>query len=141
MSILTRQQEFVEDFNFFDDWLDKYTHLMSLRKRLSPFPRDKKDQKHMIKGCQSKVWLCVDINDNLFTFYGISDSSIVSGLIALLLKVYNGSNAKEILESDISFMDLIGFSQHLSPARNNGLHSMINYVYNTALRHNDEKKS
>ena len=69
------------------------------------------------------------------------DSSIVSGLIALILKVYNGSNAREILESDISFMDRIGFSQHLSPARNNGLHSIINYVYKAALRHNDEKKS
>ncbi len=141
MSIKSRQQTLIEDFEFFDDWSDKYAYLISLGKTLPAFPEDKKNQAHMVKGCQSQVWFDVEIKEGKLIFYGISDAAIVSGLIGLLLKVYSDSDADEILASDTSFMDEIGLSQHLSPTRNNGLSAMINYIYKAAKDYADAQEA
>ncbi|WP_119329462.1 SufE family protein [Cysteiniphilum halobium] len=137
MTIEKRQQAIVEDFDFFDDWSDKYAYLIGLGKSLEPFPEDKKDEAHMVKGCQSQVWFDVVLNDGKLKFYAISDAAIVSGLIGLLLKVYSGVTPQEILASNTDFMSEIGLAQHLSPTRNNGLHAMINYIYGTAQKYVD----
>ena len=138
MSILSRQQTIVEDFDFFEDWSDKYAYLIGLGKTLPEFPADKKNEAHLIKGCQSQVWFDVELqNDAKLTFYGISDAAIVSGLIGLLLKVYSGATAQQIIASNTEFMKQIGLAQHLSPTRNNGLHAMVNYIYQTAQSYVD----
>lgn len=135
MNIETRQKALIEDFNFLDDWNDKYAYLISLGKKLEPFPEKKKNKFHLIKGCQSQVWFEVIFADGKLKFYAASDAIIVSGLIGVLLKVYNGSTAQEILASNTNFMEEIGLSKHLSPTRNNGLYAMINYIYGVARRY------
>lgn len=137
MTIKKRQQAIVDDFHFFDDWSDKYAYLIGLGKSLEPFPEDKKDEAHMVKGCQSQVWFDAILDDGKLTFYAVSDAAIVSGLIGLLLNVYSGSTPKEIVSSDTDFMSEIGLAKHLSPTRNNGLHAMINYIYGTAQKYVD----
>lgn len=138
MSIQSRQAALVDDFNFFDNWTDKYTYLISLGKSLSPFPEDKKDEAHKVKGCQSQVWFDVESEGGKLVFYGKSDAAIVSGLIGLLLKAYNHASANEIINSDTCFMEKIGLSQHLSPTRNNGLAAMVKYIYAKARQYADE---
>ena len=138
MSILSRQQAIVEDFDFFEDWSDKYVYLIGLGKTLPEFPADKKNEAHLIKGCQSQVWFDVELqNDAKLTFYGISDAVIVSGFIGLLLRVYSGATAQQIIASNTEFMKQISLAQHLSPTRNNGLHAMVNYIYQTAQSYVD----
>ena len=136
VNILEKQSTLVENFNFFDDWSDKYAYLIGLGKSLK-FPDDKKDQAHLIKGCQSQVWFDVQCLDGKLIFHAISDAAIVSGLIGLLLEVYNNSTPEEILNSDILFMETIGLSRHLSSTRNNGLHAMLNFIYASAKQHSD----
>ena len=133
MSISNRQKEIIENFNFFKDWSESYAYLISLGKNLPAFPNEKKNEAHLIKGCQSEVWFDVKLRNNgrLF-FYGASDATIVSGLIGLLIKVYSNANPKDIVVSNTDFMAEIGLAQHLSLTRNNGLNSMINYIYVTA---------
>lgn len=137
MAIKDRQEAIVKDFNFFDDWSDKYAYLISLGKSLAPFPKSKKDAAHMVKGCQSQVWFDATLSDGRLSFCGVSDAAIVSGLIGLLLKVYSDATAKEITESNTDFMTEIGLAKHLSATRNNGLHAMINYIYTTAQKYVD----
>ncbi|MFZ9035933.1 MAG: SufE family protein [Francisellaceae bacterium] len=132
MTISEKQQEIVENFGFFEDWSDKYAYLISLSKGLDDFPEDKKDEAHMVKGCQSQVWFDAEIIDGRLHFKGISDAAIVSGLIALLIKVYSDSMPSDIVASNTDFMQKIGLDQHLSATRNNGLHAMVSYIYNTA---------
>ena len=137
MSIEKRQKKIIDDFNFFDDWSCKYAYLISLGKALEPFPDDKKNDAFMVKGCQSQVWFDVTLIEGRLKFYAVSDSAIVSGLIGLLLKVYSGVTANEIIESNTDFMVEIDLAQHLSPTRNSGLHAMIHYIYTTAKRYVD----
>ena len=137
MSIIKRQKSIVDDFNFFEDWSDKYMYLIGLGKTLTPFPKDKKDEVHMVKGCQSQVWFDALLSDGRLVFFGISDAAIVSGLIGLLLTVYNDATPQEILDSNTDFMSEIGLAKHLSPTRNNGLHAMVSYIYTTAKKHVD----
>ena len=140
MSIQTRQQLFIENFEIFDDWSDKYSYLISLGKELDPFPKNKQCHKYMMKGCQSQVWFDFEARSNKLFFYGMSDAAIVCGLIRLLLKVYSGSSANEIINSDISFLSQIGLLKHLSLTRNNGLHAMINYMYKVAQDYANKEK-
>lgn len=135
MSVKARQQEIIDNMSFFEDWTDKYAYIISLAKSLPEFPEAKKTEKNLVKGCQSQVWFDAEYQQGKLHFIGISDASIVSGLIGMLLHVYNDAEPSDILQSDTGFMDEIGLGQNLSPTRNNGLHSMVNFIYSTAKQY------
>ena len=130
--VTERQEEIVDDLSFFDDWDDKYDYVISLGKQLPQFPEDKKNEQYLIKGCQSQVWFDYKIENGKLNFIASSDALIVSGLIGLLLKVYNNATAKDISDSNTDFINEIGFGNNLSSNRSNGLKSMINYIYAVA---------
>lgn len=132
MTIDEKQQEIIDNFDFFEDWSEKYAYLISLGKSLPEFPKNKQNEAHLIKGCQSLVWFDTELKEGNLYFKGISDAAIVSGLIGLLLHVYSGQSPQAILESKPYFMEEIGLAQHLSPTRNNGLHSMLKAIYQFA---------
>ncbi|MCF6766938.1 SufE family protein [Thiotrichales bacterium 19S11-10] len=132
-NITEKQKEVVENFEFFEDWQEKYAYLIGLGKSLETFPEEKKNDEHLIKGCQSLVWFDVELRDDgLLYFRGISDAAIVSGLIGLLIHVYSGQSPEDILASEPEFIKEIGLEQHLSPTRNNGLYSMLKAIKNFA---------
>lgn len=137
-TIEDKQKEIIENFNFFDSWQDKYAYLISLGKSLPSFPEDKKDEQHLIKGCQSQVWFDASYRDGYLYFQGISDAAIVSGLIALLLEIYSGQTPNVILDSEPYFIDAIGLTQHLSPTRNNGLYAMLKAIRRLAQNYVDQ---
>ncbi|MCF6777143.1 SufE family protein [Thiotrichales bacterium 19X7-9] len=138
ISIDQKQKEIVENFDYFDNWGDKYAYLISLGKSLEAFPASKKDQQHLIKGCQSLVWFDAEYIDGKVFFKGTSDASIVSGLIALLLDIYSGQTPQTIIDTEPYFIDEIGLSQHLSPTRNNGLYAMLKAIRNFAKHYAHE---
>jgi len=128
MTIEEVQQEIIQEFSMFEDWMDKYAYLIELGNELEDLdPKDKNDQ-HLIKGCQSRVWLVADIEDGQINFRGESDAVIVKGLVALLLRVTSGRTPKELLENELHFVDDIGLKQHLSPTRSNGLLAMMKQI-------------
>ena len=127
-TIADAQQDIVDEFSMFDDWQDKYAHLIELGRELDPIPEDYKDDAHKVKGCQSQVWLHVDSVDDHLHLLAESDALIVQGLIALLLRVYQDRTPREILNTELSFLSDIGLLSHLSMNRTNGLHSMINSI-------------
>ncbi|WP_167614342.1 SufE family protein [Maribellus sediminis] len=128
MTIEQVQEEIVQEFSMFEDWMDKYSYLIELGNDLQELdPKDKNDQ-NLIKGCQSRVWLVADIEDGKINFRGESDAVIVKGLVALLLRVVSGRTPKELLETDLHFIDDIGLKQHLSPTRSNGLLAMVKQI-------------
>ena len=128
MSIEEIQQEIIEEFAIYEDWMDKYSYLIELGNELKDLdPKDKNDQ-NLIKGCQSRVWLVADYKDGKIEFKGESDAVIVKGLVALLLRVVSGRTPKEIIENELHFIDDIGLKQHLSPTRSNGLLSMVKQI-------------
>ena len=126
------QQEIVEEFAFFENWLDRYQYLIDLGHNLPEFPEHAKTEGNRLHGCQSQVWLQVDGDASHLEFQAISDSAIVSGLIALLTRVYSGNSAREILDTDPYFIKEIGLASHLSPTRSNGLHAMLETIKNHA---------
>ena len=128
MSIVTAQEELVEEFDFFDDWMDKYQYIIDLGKQLPEFPEDWKTDANKITGCQSQVWIHHSFEDGKIKLNAISDAAIVSGLIALLLKVYNERSPQEILTTKPTFLADLGLDKHLSPTRSNGLHAMLKRV-------------
>ncbi|MDZ7791382.1 MAG: SufE family protein [Xanthomonadales bacterium] len=128
MSIETAQREIVEDFGLFDDWMDRYQYLIDLGKKLPELDESEMTDDRLLAGCQSQVWLIAEGSADRLEFRANSDAAIVSGLIALLLKVYSGRSASEILESEPHFVSEIGLSEHLSPTRANGLNAMLNEV-------------
>jgi cysteine desulfuration protein SufE len=119
------QATIAEEFAFFGDWTERYQYLIDLGRKLPPFPEQQKTEAHKVHGCQSQVWLLPSGNAHGLRFQAISDSSIVSGLIALLLRVYSGRSAQEILATEPHFIDAIGLARHLSPTRSNGLTAML----------------
>jgi cysteine desulfuration protein SufE len=134
MSIETAQREIVEEFGFFDDWMDRYQYLIDLGKKLPELDESDRTDDHLLAGCQSQVWLITEGDADRLDFRANSDAAIVSGLIALLLKVYSGRSAQEILDSEPHFIVEIGLSKHLSPTRANGLNAMLNEVRGQAQR-------
>ena len=132
------QNEIIEEFMIFDNWIDKYQYIIELGRELTPLKEDEKIEKNKIKGCQSQVWFVPEYNDNRLVFRAISDAAIVSGLIALLMRVFSNRTAEEILSVDLKFLDEIGLDTHLSPTRKNGLNSMIQAIRNRAQ--NDIKR-
>lgn len=136
MSIEEVQQEIIEEFSVFEDWMDKYSYLIELGNELKDLdPKDKNEQ-NLIKGCQSRVWLVAELEDGKINFRGESDAVIVKGLVALLLRVVSGRTPKEIMENDLHFIDDLGLKQHLSPTRSNGLLAMVKQIRLYAVAYN-----
>jgi cysteine desulfuration protein SufE len=119
------QEEIVEEFEIFDDWLDKYNYLIELSKSLPGIDEKHKTPEYLIEGCQSKVWLKADMNDGKIFFSADSDAIITKGIIALLVRVLSGRKPDEIINADMYFIERIGLKENLSPTRSNGLVSMI----------------
>ena len=134
-SINQIQNELIEEFDLFDDWEGKYEYLIDLGKKLNSFPEDKKDEDHIIKGCQSLVWLDAQYQDGQIIFLGDSEAVIVKGLISMLIRVLSGHSPQDILNADLYFIDKIGMSSHLAQTRSNGLASMVKQMKAYALAH------
>ncbi|HKI89894.1 MAG TPA: SufE family protein [Draconibacterium sp.] len=136
MSIEEVQQEIIEEFSVFEDWMDKYSYLIELGNELKELdPKDKNEQ-NLIKGCQSRVWLTAKLEDGKINFHGESDAVIVKGLVALLLRVVSERTPKEIMENNLHFIDDLGLKQHLSPTRSNGLLAMVKQIRLYAVAYN-----
>ena len=135
MSINEIQDQIIEDFSFFDDWMEKYEYIIDLGKGLPIISDEYKTEENIIKGCQSRVWLHADRDGNKIQFTADSDAVITKGIIGLLIQVLNNQSAKDIAESDLYFIDKIGLKEHLSPTRSNGLVSMVKQMklYGLAL--------
>jgi cysteine desulfuration protein SufE len=127
--IQTTINELINRFQFFTDWKDRYQYLIDMGKKLPDFSPDWQTEANRIHGCQSQVWLYTEIKDGRFHLSAKSDAAIVSGMIALLLKVYEGATAEEILSTPLDFLGKIGLLQHLSPSRSNGLYNMIKHLH------------
>lgn len=119
------QDEIIDEFAFFGDWMEKYEYIIDLGKSLPLIDEQYKDEDHLIKGCQSQVWLHADEQKNAVEFTADSDAIITKGIIALLIRVLSGQKAEEIAQADLYFIDKIGLKEHLSPTRSNGLVSMV----------------
>jgi cysteine desulfuration protein SufE len=133
MTINELQDEVIEEFSDFTDWMDKYQLLIDLGNDLEPLDDRYKTESNLINGCQSRVWIHADYHDGVVTFSAESDALIVKGLIALLLRVLSGHTPEEILEADLYFIDRIGLKDHLSPTRSNGLLAMVKQIRVYAL--------
>lgn len=127
------QDEVVDEFSDFDDWMDKYQMLIDLGNELDVLDDKYKTQDNLIDGCQSRVWLQCDYKDGALVFTADSDALIVKGIIALLIHVLSGHTPKEILDADLYFIDKIGLREHLSPTRSNGLLAMVKQIKSYAL--------
>ena len=127
------QDEVIEEFSDFDDWMDKYQMLIDLGNDLEPLNEKYKTEQNLIDGCQSRVWLQCDYVDGKLVFTADSDALIVKGIIALLIQVLSGHTPTEILEADLYFIDKIGLPEHLSPTRSNGLLAMVKQIKAYAL--------
>ena len=125
VSIKEVQEEIVDEFNIFDDWMDRYNHLIEISDDLPQIDGKFKNNDYLIRGCQSKVWLNAEYSDGRIHFTADSDAIITKGIIALLIRVLSDRTPKEIMETDLEFIDKIGLKQNLSPTRANGLLSMI----------------
>ncbi len=133
MSINEAVEELVEEFSFFDDWADKYLHLIDQGRNLSPIKEEWQTEEHQLKGCQSVVYFGAEEKDGMLYFSAASDAAIVQGLIALLLRVYSGRRPDEILQVEPNFLSEIGLDKHLSPTRKTGLASMVSAIKAAAL--------
>ncbi len=127
-TIKEAQQELIDEFSMFDDWQDKYAHIIELGRELDPISEEFKDDAHKVKGCQSQVWLQAEPREGKLHLQAESDALIVQGLIALVLRIYQDRKPEEILDADLGFFEDIGLLSHLSMNRTNGLHSMINTI-------------
>ena len=128
MTIREIQEEIIDEFNLFDDWMERYEYLIELGKSLPLIDDQYKIEENIIKGCQSKVWLYSKMNDSKINFTADSDAILTKGLVALLLRVFTNQTPKDILAADTIFIDKIGLKEHLSPTRANGLVSMLKQI-------------
>ncbi len=126
------QAELVEEFALFEDWMSRYEYVIDLGKTLPEFPDEWKTEENRIRGCQSQVWLNMQYADGVLHIDGCSDAAIVSGLVAIVLRVYSDQAPADILAAKPDFIADIGFTDHLSPTRSNGLHSMLRTIYQRA---------
>jgi len=122
------QNEIVEEFSLFEDWMQRYEYMIELGKSLPLIDKKYKTEDHIIKGCQSKVWVHADLEEDLLKFTADSDAIITKGIIAILIRVFSNQHPKDILEANTDFIDKIGLKEHLSPTRANGLVSMIKQI-------------
>lgn len=128
MTLQERQQQVVDEFSLYDNWLDKYEYLIDLGKSLPGLPEEKKTEDRLIKGCQSRVWLDAQKTEGTIVFSADSDALITRGIISLLVGVYSGCTPQEILKDDFTFLDTLGLKENLSPTRAGGLASMIETI-------------
>lgn len=133
MTINEIQDELIDDFVFFGDWMEKYEYIIQLGKELPQLNEAYKQDQYIIKGCQSKVWLYPEMKEDKLYFYADSDAVITKGLVSLMVKVLSGHSPKEIAATDLYFIDKIGLTEHLSPTRANGLLSMVKQMKLYAL--------
>jgi cysteine desulfuration protein SufE len=133
MTIKEIQEEIVDEFSMFDDWMQRYEYIIDLGKNLPLIKEEFKTDENIIKGCQSKVWLQGEQHDDKIVFTADSDAILTKGIIAILIRTFSNQTASEILEADMNFIDEIGLKEHLSPTRANGLVSMIKQIKMYAL--------
>ncbi len=133
LTIKQAEQEIIEEFSIFTDWLDKYEYLIELGKSLPIINDNGRQESNLIKGCQSRVWLAADYREGRIYFTADSDAIITKGIISLLIRVFSGRTPKEIIDADLSFIKEIGLQDNLSPSRSNGLVSMIRQIKFYAL--------
>lgn len=129
MTINELQDNVIEEFSAFDDWMDKYALLIDLGNSLSPLDEKYKTENNLIEGCQSRVWLQADYKDGKIIFQGDSDAVIVKGIVSLLISVLSDHTPQEILDADLYFIERIGLKEHLSPTRSNGLVAMVKQMH------------
>lgn len=141
MTIQEKQDEIIDDFSVFSDWMDKYEYIIQLGKDLPLIDEQYKTDDHLIRGCQSRVWLHADYKDGLIHFTADSDAIITKGLISMVIRVLSGHTPREIMDADIYFVDAIGLTSHLSPTRSNGLLSMLKQIKAYALALHVQKSS
>lgn len=135
ITIAEIEQEVIEEFEVFDDWMEKYEHIIELGKELPLIDSQHKTESNLIKGCQSRVWVWGEIKDNKISFSADSDAIITKGIIALLIRVLNHQEPKLVVQAELSFIKHIGLQEHLSPTRANGLLGMVNHIKQIALQH------
>ena len=133
MTIQERQREVVEEFEFLEDWEQKYEYIIDLGKELKGLPDDKKTEDNIIKGCQSKVWIDARMEGDQLYFDADSDGILPKGIVALLMRIYSGHPVQEIINSDFKFIEEIGLQEFLSPSRANGLMAMTKQIKFYAL--------
>lgn len=131
--IAEKQERLLEDLGIFQDWTERYEYVIGLGKRLGVFPEEARDGEHLIKGCQSQVWLDAKMEDGLVYFYADSDSLITKGMIALFIEVLNGEKPDDILKADMDFIERTGLKEHLAPTRANALNLMATQMKQRAL--------
>lgn len=141
MTIQEIQNEIVDEFSFFENWEERYEHLIELGKGLTPFSEEKKTADKVIKGCQSTVWLDAKMDEDKLVFEADSDAILPKGLAALLVRIYNHQNPKDILNSSTDFIEKIGLQEFLSPTRANGLLAMIKQFKFYAIAFQAKNKS
>ncbi|MEC8918373.1 MAG: SufE family protein [Pseudomonadota bacterium] len=129
MSIGQAQAELLDEFSMFDNWMDRYQYIIDMGRQLPDYPESDKVTAFKIEGCQSNVWLRSTQEAGRLHFLATSDAAIVSGLIAILMRVYDDREPQEILEGEPQFLTELGLDKHLSPTRSNGLHAMIERIY------------
>lgn len=125
MTINALQDNIIEEFSAFDDWMDKYALLIDLGNSLPPLDEKYKTESNLIEGCQSRVWFQADYKDGKLFFQGESDAVIVKGIVSLLIQILSGHTPQEILDADLYFIEKVGLKEHLSPTRSNGLVAMV----------------
>ena len=128
MTIKEIQEEIIDEFSMFDDWMERYEYIIDLGKSLPLIDSQHKIDANLIKGCQSKVWLHSELKEDTLVFTADSDAILTKGIVALLLRVFSNQKAEDILAADTSFIDQIGLKEHLSPTRANGLVSMLKQI-------------
>jgi cysteine desulfuration protein SufE len=133
MTIEEIGQEIIEEFEMFDDWMDKYNYIIELGRDLEMIEDENRNPEHLISGCQSRVWLSANYQDGLVTFKADSDAVITKGIVNLLMRAMSGHQPKEIINTKLDFLEKIGLKEHLSPTRANGLSSMVKQMKLYAL--------
>jgi cysteine desulfuration protein SufE len=133
MTIDELQDNIIEEFSMFDDWMDKYALLIDLGNSLEPLNEKYKSPQNIIEGCQSRVWLNAELNNGIITYQGESDAVLVKGIVSLLIQVLSGHTPDEIINTELYFIERIGLREHLSPTRSNGLLAMIKQMKMFAL--------
>ncbi len=136
MTLKEQQDEIIEEFSVFDDWMDKYNYLIELSKDLSVIDSKYKTQEYLIEGCQSKVWLFAEMEGDVVKYSADSDAIITKGIAALLVRVLSGQKPADILNNELYFIDKIGLQQNLSPTRSNGLLAMLKQMKLYAMAYN-----
>ena len=129
------QDEIIEEFTSFDDWMDRYSLLIDYGNGLDAFPEEDKNDKNLIEGCQSKVWFTAQIQDGKVIYRGDSDAILVKGIVALLIRVLSGHTPEEIVNTQLYFIDEIQLREHLSPTRSNGLKAMLRRMIEYAMQY------